>query len=95
MEFMMFEQREVITLLLAAGVLAFIVIHRETLKSVPNWPVLFASFLFLFTSLACSVVEGMYWETLIDSIQHLCSGSSGVAMAIWCKLTFVTREPTT
>jgi hypothetical protein len=90
----MFEQREVITLLLAIGVLVFIAIQRETLKSVPNWPVLLTSFLFLLTSLTCSVVEALIWETLIDSIQHLCSGLSAVCMAIWCKLTFLSREAT-
>ena len=79
-------------LLLAVGVVVFIVFQRETLRSVPNWPMLFASFILLFASLAFSVIEDLFWKTLIDSIQHLCSGLSGVCMAIWCKLTFASRE---
>jgi hypothetical protein len=91
----MFEEREVITLLLAIGVLVFIVFQQQTLRSVQNWPVLQTSFALLLASLACSVIEGVFAAPvydLLNALQHICSAASAIMLAVWCWLTFVRRR---
>jgi hypothetical protein len=91
----MFEEREVITLLLGVGVVIFVIRQRDVLRSVQNWPMLCLAFLLLFASLAASVIEVMIWEKVVNWLQHLCSSLSAIALAIWCWLTFVRRDPAT
>ena len=88
----MFEEREVISLLLAAGVMVFVGRQRELLRSVQNWPVLFLAFALLFASFAASVIEGVLWEMVLNWGQHLCSAASAVVLAIWCWMTFARKE---
>ena len=91
----MFEEREVITWLLAVGVMAFALLQRESLRSVQHWRVLLASFALLFASLTLSVAEDVGWNTALNLLQHLCSALSAILLAIWCCLTFATQRKTT
>jgi hypothetical protein len=88
----MFEQREVITLMLGVGVVLFVIRERQTLKSVRNWHLLLSAFLLLFLSLTCSVVEVLIWEPQINLLQHIASALSAIALAAWCWFTLARQE---
>jgi hypothetical protein len=88
----MFEVREVMSLLLATGVVIFILLQLDLLKQVQRWHLLITAFLLLYASLACSVIEGVIWEEGLNTIQHLCSGLSAVFLAIWTWSVFHAKE---
>jgi hypothetical protein len=91
----MFEEREVITWLLAIGVMVFALLQREALRHVQNWRVLLASFGLLFASLTLSVVEEVGWNTALNVLQHVCSALGAILLAVWCWLTFAVHRKTT
>jgi hypothetical protein len=88
----MFEEREVITLLLGVGVAVFIVQQIDLIRSVQHWRLLLTAFGLLFVSLACSVIEEFFLNALLNFTQHLCSALSAVSMAAWCAKTFRKAE---
>lgn len=90
--FQMFQEREVITLILGVVVFVFALRQRELLCQIQSWPLLFTSFALMLTSLACSVIEGVGWEPFFNFIQHLCSALSALVLAVWCWRTFSASE---
>ena len=88
----MSEEREIISLLLGIGVLAFMVRQRQILVNIPYYGLLQSAFLLLFASLTCSVVEEWILNALLNDLQHVTSALSAVVLAIWCWFASQARE---
>lgn len=54
----MIESTEVISLLLATGVVFFLGVYRAQLRGIPNFGLLSFGFMALYVSLLCTVAEG-------------------------------------
>ncbi len=85
------EEREVLSCLLSLGVAVFIVSQHHKLKAIPFFRILLTSFALLLLSFNFSVVEGFFWESGLNFLQHLCSGLSAILLAVWCWLMFVKK----
>lgn len=79
----MFEERELLAVLLSVGVLVFAWRQRTALDVVPNFPCLLMSFGLLTLSFICSALEVVGLSAEINFLQHLMSALSAAALFRW------------
>ena len=82
------EQNELLTLLVAASVLIFVVSNWRDVKSLPVANVCILAFLVLFLGLAFTVLEGLFCGGLFNVMEHVCYGLSSLLLASWVWLVF-------
>jgi len=87
-------ENEVVMLLIGVGVLIFILGSRPRLKSLPASNILIAGFYVLLVSWVLTVLEGFFWEGLLNYIEHACYAVGSVLVAVWCWKVFGRRNPT-
>jgi thiamine transporter ThiT len=83
------EQNELLTLLVAASVLLFIVANWRDVRSLPVANVCILAFFVLFLGLASTVLEGLFWGVVFNVMEHVCYGLSSLLLASWVWLVFV------
>ena len=89
-------ENEVVMLLIGVGVLIFILGSRPRLKSLPASNILFAGFYVLLVSWVLTVLEGffgLFWEGVLNYIEHACHAVSAVLVAVWCWKVFGSGNP--
>ena len=85
---------EIVMLLIGVGVLIFILGSRPRLKSLPASNILIAGFFMLLGSWIVTVLEGFFWESFLNYIDHGCYAVGSVLMAVWCWKVFGAGNPT-
>ena len=79
----MVESNELLSLLLSTAVLVLFFLYRSRLQTVPLVNLFLASFLFMYCGLILTVLEGLFWETTLNILEHGCNCLSSVILAIW------------
>jgi len=80
-------ENEVVMLLLGVGVLTFILGNRARLKHLAASKILIVGFYVLLAGWVLTVLEGFFWEGLLNYLEHLCTAVSSVLVAVWsCKV---------
>ena len=87
-------ENEIVMLLIGVGVLIFILGSRPRLKSLPASNILIAGFYVLLGSWILTVVEGFFWESFLNYIEHACNAVGSVLVAVWCWKVFGRGNPT-
>jgi hypothetical protein len=85
-------ENEVVMLLLGVGVLIFILGNLERLKRLPSYKILIVSFSLLLAGWVLTVLEGIFWEKILNFVEHLCTAVSSVLVAVWCWKVFSDRK---
>jgi hypothetical protein len=80
----MIQENELILLMLGIGVLFFIVGNHSQVKKFPEYKVLIAGFFAFLTGWLLTVLEGFFWEKLLNFMEHICYIGGSVLVAIWC-----------
>ncbi|MCD6328729.1 hypothetical protein J7M28_14420 [bacterium] len=80
----MIQENEVLTLLLGAGVLIFILINGQALKRLPSWKTLISAFYMLLAGWVLTILEGFFWGSFLNIVEHACYSASAVLVAVWC-----------
>jgi len=96
MEYEIFEN-EIVMLLIGVGVLIFILGSRRRLKSLPASNILIAGFYVLLASWIVTVLEGffgLFWEGILNYIEHACYAVGSVLVAVWSWKVFGAGNPT-
>jgi hypothetical protein len=84
---------EIVMLLIGVGVLIFILGNRPRLKSLPASKILIAGFYMLLVSWIVTVLEGFFWEGILNYIEHACCAVGSVLVAVWCCKVFGAGNP--
>lgn len=84
----MIQQNELIIFLLGMGVLTFILANRWRIPRFPAWRVLVASFCVLLLGWLLTILEGIFWENLLNFMEHLSYALSSSLIALWCWRVF-------
>lgn len=90
----MISENEIITLILAVGVLIFIMVNRLQLKRVPTSKILITGFYLLLAGWVLTVLEGFFWKGLLNLLEHICYATSSVLVATWCWKVFGNKKGT-
>ena len=80
----MVQQNEIIMLLLDIGCMVFILINRQRVKRIPVAGILTAGFYVLLAGNVLTILEGFFWEELLNVLEHICYAASSMLMAVWC-----------
>jgi len=78
------QENEVIMLILSLGTLSVMIINRKQLEDLPGRNLLVSSFLFFSLSGVFTNLEGIFWESLNNELEHLSAAISAVLIAFWC-----------
>lgn len=87
-------ENEIVMLSLGVAVLIFILGNRERLKLLASSEILIMAFYVLLAGWVLTVLEGLFYEWLLNFFEHLCYAVSAVLVAAWCWKVFVTRKET-
>ncbi|MBW8041750.1 MAG: hypothetical protein FVQ85_17375 [Planctomycetes bacterium] len=85
-------ENEVVMLLIGVGVLIFILGSRPRLKDLPASNILIMGFYLLLVSWILTVLEGFFWEELLNYVEHACYAVGSVFVAVWCWKVFGNRK---
>jgi len=77
---------EIMVLLLASAVTVFVLRNRRQLSQLPVSPVIMGAFYVLLAGWILTVVEGFFWNQLLNVIEHLCYVASALLLFAWCCL---------
>ena len=88
----MFHENEIVMLLLGVGVLILLLANRIRLKRVPASKILIAGFYILLAGWAMTVLEGFFWEDLLNYLEHICYAASSLLVVIWCWKVFRSKN---
>lgn len=82
----MFQESELITLILGFIALAMIVfIFGKKGLPRPHFLFFFMGFIFLFCSYIFTVIEGVLWNGFFNLLEHLCLFLAGLTFALGCR----------
>jgi hypothetical protein len=84
----MVQENELITLLLGIGVLVFAVSNRLRLQRLPEWKFLVGALGLLFLGWILTILEGFFWESALNLLEHISYAASSVLLALWCWKVF-------
>lgn len=88
----MIQENEVVMLLMAIGVLIFILVNRRLIMRIEAARVLVAAFCVLLAAYVFTILEGFFLEKLLNLLEHLCYAASSVLIALWCMRVFKPKE---
>ncbi len=94
----MIQDNEVVMLLMAIGVLIFIIVNRRLIMRIQAARVLIAAFCVLLAAYVLTVLKGFFLEDLqplgdlLNLLEHLCYAASSVLIALWCMKVFKPKE---
>ena len=88
----MIEKSEFVLLLLSIGVLFFLAGNAPRFKKIPSSNILIAGFLVFFFGWVFTILEGFFWGTFLNLMEHICYIGGLLFIAIWCWKIFGRKE---
>ena len=92
----MIQENEVVMLLLAIGVLIFILVNRRLIMRIQAARLLVAAFYVLLAAYVLTVPEDPapqeYLRDLLNLLEHSCYAANSVLIAMWCIKVFKPKE---
>jgi hypothetical protein len=79
----MIQHDEIITILIAVGVLIFIFSNFPRIRLIRSWRLLLAAFLTLFAAWTATIAEGFLWPDFFNTLEHLGYAGCTILMAAW------------
>lgn len=88
----MVEESELISLLITWGIVFFLLATRKVIRSLPSYQFLCISFGFFLLSRTCTVLEGFFWETVLNALEHICAFLGCAVFFWWCLQVGLRKE---
>jgi hypothetical protein len=79
----MIQENEFIQLLLGAGVVIFMLVHRQNLRNRPSTPFLYAAVGMLVSGWVATILEGYLWPNALNLIEHSCYLVGTAMLFLW------------
>ncbi len=86
------QENEVVMLLMAIGVLIFILFNRRQIMRIEAAGLLVTAFCILLVGYVFTVLEGFFLSALLNFLEHACYAGSSVLIALWCMKVFKPKE---
>jgi hypothetical protein len=80
----MFQENEVVMVILGFGTLLFIFSNRHQLKRLPSSATLLSSFFVLCLGWILTVLESFFFGDVLNLLEHASYAASSILLAIWC-----------
>jgi len=79
----MLQESDVLSLVLSAGALAFLIWNRHRLVRFPSLSVFTSSLVVFVLARILTVLEGFFWPSSLNLAEHVCYTASTVLLLIW------------
>ena len=89
------QKNELITIIVAVGVLIFIMLHYTALRKLPNFKILVSSFYVLIASWILTILEGFFFPAVLNLLEHIGYAISAILLALWLLPTSINQEVNT
>ncbi len=86
------QENEVVMLLMAIGVLIFILFNRRQIMRIEAAGLLVTAFCILLIGYVFTVLEGLFLSALFNFLEHVCYAVSSVLIALWAMKVFKPKE---
>ena len=80
----MLDVNEIFVLFLSTGVLILTLILMRQLVLVPCWKILLAAFILYYLSNVLTVVEDLFWPSLMNFLEHSFRALFPAVIILWC-----------
>jgi len=80
----MVQENELVMLVLGIGVFIFTQRFRGQIKRIPQGHLFIAGFNITLIGWMLTVLEGFFWESALNLLEHFCYSVSAILLAIWC-----------
>ncbi|MDF1536807.1 MAG: hypothetical protein P1S46_09985 [bacterium] len=84
----MIQQNELVTFLVGFGVALYVLANSRRFRSIPNFRLLLAAYMGLFSGWALTILEGFAFPSLFNILEHLSYALCSIMIAAWCRVTF-------
>mgnify|MGYP001011524888 CR=1 FL=1 len=84
----MVNEGEAILLILATGVLIWLLMSRRAIVKVPHSRILQLAYYILYISFSCTVFESLFLFHLLNTLEHICYALSMLLVTMWCYKMF-------
>lgn len=84
----MVQENEIIMAVLSLGVLTFIYLNDVHLKRVEAFKFLYAGFCAFSAGWVLTVLENFFYESLLNSLEHMSYAVGAILVAVWCWKVF-------
>jgi len=88
----MIQQNELITFLVATGVVLFIWFNRRRVVQIPGSAWLLLSYSALYLGWSLTILEGFVLAEIMNALEHVCYMVSSITAAAWCWIVLVKGE---
>ena len=79
----MAHEDELIGLILAVGILVFILSKYQNFKKIHSYKIILYAFYFIFTGFLATVLEEFFFNKTFNYLEHLCYVTSAILITIW------------
>ncbi len=80
----MLHENEVVMLLFGLVIFLFIAFNKVHIRRIYAWRILLASYSLLLIGWLLTILEGYFFESFLNFLEHLCYAFSAVVLAVWC-----------
>lgn len=80
----MFDENEVVMLVMGLVVLILILLNFRRLQSVFSFNLLFSAYCFMTVGWIATVLEGYVSENALNVLEHSCYAAGMLTLAVWC-----------
>lgn len=85
-----FQENEIISCILAVGVVLFVLVNYRLVIRIPRSSLLLSALMFFLLSIVFSICEGL-WEdafNVYNALEHLCYMINLLFLAVWCGIVY-------
>ena len=79
-------------LLLGIGCMIFILANKQKVKRIPMARILITGFYVLLAGWVLTILEGLFWNDLLNILEHICYTASSILIAVWCWKIFAYKK---
>ena len=90
----MLMENEVVMFLIGLGVMIFILGNRTRLRALPASNILITGFSFLLAAWTLTILEGFFFGTVLNYLEHISYSISAILVAAWSLNAFIKRKET-
>jgi hypothetical protein len=84
----MFQEYEIISIILTLGLLGYMVFNRGRFQRIPAHSLLLITFTMMITGWFLTVLEEVLLHDLFDLLEHLAYMAGALTLSAWCRRVF-------
>jgi hypothetical protein len=81
----MIHENEILTVILGAGILHFIILKHAAMKENPSVGLLVPAFCILFSAWVLSILEAFFWAACLNFIEHFLYLLCALCLCAWVR----------